>query len=312
VIFVLLSRFLICNLQFLLTLYYSFSHLIWDDLLSIYTLLDMFGRTEDNIMLSQMKRPVTADFNEGPEPVNDIVNKFIEIFGRYDYSLKTMESFRLQRYGNRRQSSTNEPLVICADNAVIGSGTFSDHGDHHWHGQSKDDYIRPLNVGHGGLFRRYRSFLMNNMGVSPNAKIQKDPYKIIISMDSSTKNSRSDVNFEFQIKILKKAFENRAEIVVRNMATMSVKDQMELASTAAIYVTVVGGGSVTGYFLPKGASLFLLYSSPKLDWDFWNNFPDLNVHWMPLRTMDAKEDVVTLAELINKELVYLDEVLQSP
>lgn len=272
-------------------------------------------------MLSQMVRPKTDDFEEAFDPGNansDLATKFLGLLGhdRDAYNLKTLESFELQLKKETRflrsekQKQEEGPLIICADHAVMGSGTFSDHGESHWHGQSKRDFDWPLNMGRGGLFRRFRHFMMTNMGVNSRAPIQRKPYyKIVVAASSSDKPDRADVNFDTQVGILRKAFEDRAQIMVQNMTSMSAKEQLELASTTAIYMTVVGGGSVTGFFLPKGATVILFYGVKKLDWDFWNNFPDVNVHWMPLDHMHAKEDLISLVELVGKELSYLDETL---
>jgi hypothetical protein len=294
--------------------------LIWDDFLSLYTLLDVFDRTEDRVMLSQMMRPVTDDFEEqSPPEAEDLIAKFLGVFGgeHANYDLRTMEEFALnlkQKKKSLRTAKQKEgnPIVVCAAHAVTGSGTMSDHGESHWHGQIKSDFDLPLNMGRGGVFRRYRHFMMNNMGVDSRAPIQKKPhYNIVVAAGSSNKKDRADVDFTNQIHALNQAFKNRAQIVVHDLASMSVKQQMELASTTAVYVTVVGGGSVTGYFLPKGASVFLYYGSKKLDWDFWNNFPDVNVHWMPLKDRDAKHDLISLVELVGRELDYLDQELPS-
>mmetsp|Transcript_29661 Transcript_29661/g.48947 ORF Transcript_29661/g.48947 Transcript_29661/m.48947 type:complete len:506 (-) Transcript_29661:238-1755(-) len=292
-------------------------HLIWDDFLSLYTLLDVFDRTDDRIMLSQMIRPSTADFEEQPIPANttDLMPKFLGLFGKdhVKYNLQTMESFDL-KLRNIKESNLRklkeEPIIICADHAIMGSGTFSDHGESHWHGQAKADFDWPLNAGRGGLFRRYRHFMMENMGVNPRAQIQTKPlYQIVVAAGSSEKIDRAAIDFKAQIDVLNKAFENRAQVSVHNLAKLSAKEQLELASTAAIYITVVGGGSVTGFFLPKGASVFLFYGAKKLDYDVWNNHADIQTHWMPVKTMDAKEDLVSLAELVGGELDYLDDTL---
>jgi hypothetical protein len=84
-----------------------------------------------------------------------------------------------------------------------------------------------------------------------------------------------------------------------------------------MYLTVVGGGSVTAMWLPPGASLILFYpvltaaqmativarmiqtrkrgprqsdlyltNVPRLtlDWDVWNHLSYIRVHWLPLPT----------------------------
>ena len=45
------------------------------------------------------------------------------------------------------------------------------------------------------------------------------------------------------------------EVKAYKFASMSPAEQLRVASEAAVYVTAVGGGSVTGMFVPRGAGV---------------------------------------------------------
>ena len=82
---------------------------------------------------------------------------------------------------------------------------------------------------------------------------------------------------------------------------------MELATRTAIFVSVVGGGTFPAFFLPKGASLILLYPpGEKLDWDVWNNFGDIFTHWINLDDLGV-DMILSLiqAELDRIEVAFL-------
>ena len=169
----------------------------------------------------------------------------------------------------------------------------------------------PHNIGRGGLFRRYRQFLMRNMGFSPDIHMDRQPYKIIVALSSSNKRDRAKITFDEQIASLS-TLGDRVEVKPVNMSALSLHQQIELTSSAAFYVSVVGGGTSTAIFLPKGAHLILYYCPTRyLDWDFWNNFPHLKVHWVPLwrvdgKVVDSDVDAALIKRLVQKELDLFD------
>jgi hypothetical protein len=69
-------------------------------------------------------------------------------------------------------------------------------------------------------------------------------------------------------------------------------------------ISVVAGATVTGTFLPDGASIILYSQKDKLDLAFWNNFPQVKTHWFPL---DAQEETRhELIQIVGAELEYFD------
>ena len=283
-------------------------HLIWDDFLGIYSLLDIFDQADDNLMLTHMVRPATKDFDgDKPLPDSDIMRKFIPLMGNHNYDFQTLEgNYKLKLQG-KEVKGDNKRHVICADNGLIGSGLFSDHGDHHWHGQVSTDYEYPHNHGRGGQFRRFRQWMMEHIGVDPNTPIQRNPYLIVVSESSSRKKDRGHVKFEAQIAALKQNVGDRAIVKSVQLRKLSLVEQVELFSRTAVFVSVVGGATVSGTFLPKGASVILYTWKSTLDWDFWNNFPQIKAHWIRIADMDDDFYLNGLVEIVQNQLDYLDE-----
>lgn len=282
-------------------------HLVWDDFLGLYTLLDIFDQTDDNLMLTHMIRKATGDFEgDAPPPDFDVLTKFMPLFTDRKYDIQTLEgnySLKLKEKDGRDK----ERFIICADNGLIGSGVHADHGHDHWHGHSKRDFKNPHNKGRGGLFRRYRQWMMEHIGIDPRTPVQRDPYLIIVSEKSTRKKARKNVTFDNQVKLLKKHVGGRAMIKQVQLSTLSLTEQVELLSRTAVFISATGGGTVTGTFLPKGASIVLYHAKRKpLDWDFWNNFGQVRAHWFPVEQMHDDEFMNSLVETVENQLDYLD------
>jgi len=279
---------------------------VWDDFLGLYTLLDIFEQTEDKLMLTHMIRKASGDFG-GDEalPDFDVITKFIPLMGQHKYDLKTLEGdYELKL--NDKAASRKKRHVICADSGLIGSGMFSDHGDHHWHGHMESDFTYPHNNGRGGNFRRYRQWMMEHVGVDPNTPVQRDPYLIVVSLASSTKPSRKNIKFRAQIKALKKILGDRVEVRSIQLAKLTLAEQVDLISKTAIFISATGGATVTGTFLPKGANVILYQTKERpLDWDWWNNFPQIKAHWFSMESKDDKFHLKALVDVVQTQLDYL-------
>jgi hypothetical protein len=95
----------------------------------------------------------------------------------------------------------------------------------------------------------------------------------------------------------------------------SLREQVNIASEAAIFVTACGGGAVTGTFVQRGSSIFIYYKHnggvkgnkhsekpARLDWDIFNNIGYARVHWMRKDTIKKPEDEDAFVQLIKNEL----------
>lgn len=297
------------------TSYRNPGHIIWDEFLAYYTLLDIFGRVDDSLFLMQMIRPTVEKegYEYFEEPLHDeednLMTKFLPLLVGSDMHSYSLNKLTLDFTKAHPRWKEGEPKIVCAEHGVMGHGLFSDHGEFNWHGQVKRDYENPHNYGRGGSLRRFRFWLLAHMGLSTTAidKLPpRDPYLVIVSMNSST---RRGADFGNHTQALRDRLGPRADVQAVEFPSMGLSEQISLASRAAVIVSSVGGGSSTAFFLPKGASLYLFHNKNKrLDWDIWNNMPDIHVHWLPLKDRDRESSLEAFTDLVTRELDYLDKL----
>jgi hypothetical protein len=178
-----------------------------------------------------------------------------------------------------------ESSYICSDYSTSGYGWLNDHGfsSHGWKDQDMED---PMNLHRGPEFRQLRDFMLKNMQISHDYK-PKAPLIILFSQESSRDNRRC-LNFETEITIAEKLEKKNAGLISIqsfNHKNITVRRQLEMSSKASIFVTVSGGGSFPAFFLPKG-SVLIIYGDENmhLDSDVYNNYGQISVHWMSLRS----------------------------
>jgi hypothetical protein len=107
---------------------YNPGHLVWDDFLALYTLLDIFDQADDKFMLTHMVRKAFDDFSgDEPLPDSDIIRKFLPLLGDHPYGLQTLEGeFDLKlKDGDGVARRDKKRHVICADNGLLGNGMFT-------------------------------------------------------------------------------------------------------------------------------------------------------------------------------------------
>lgn len=300
---------------------FNIGHLVWDDGLPIYTLLSMFGLENNKTpllmryVLKQGPLWATCDWNDDMKTKcnNLIRSKFLPLMGVVDGStFSTTEDFRFQ-------PSTVKSKYVCARYGAAGIGMLSDHGQK-THGWQPRDYETTHNVGRGGALYAFRNFMTNNLlGSSTTAPplSSEPPFHILFSVKSSESGARN-LSFEQQIQALETNFSSNNEttqIHAHVLKTLSLKEQVELTSKTAIFVTSAGGGAVTATFLPRGASLIIYYQSDgsrvhmkktggpaRLDWDLFNHASYLKVHWLPVKDMNTPQGLEILVDLIRNEL----------
>jgi hypothetical protein len=190
---------------------------------------------------------------------------------------------------------------VCADHFLTGFGWLSDHGMGQ-HGWRPDDFKYPVNLRRGSELRRLRSFLLKNIGIPSDYRLEK-PFQILFSINSS-KDERRRIDFNDEIKALEKlTLQNETFTVMKLhlVETLSLKMQLEVTSRTAVFISAVGGGTFPAFFLPKGASL-ILYGNRNmyLDFDIYNNYGQFRVHWMSLTK--RKRDCNLLLDLIKDEI----------
>ena len=196
----------------------------------------------------------------------------------------------------------NEARVVCARNMVGGMAWLTDHGINR-HGALETDFSQPENIGRGPQFSRFRDHVLRNTNITlldlRSTTVPRKLLKVVFSIFSSYQPVRRR-NFTEEMAGVAQKFGPKIDVQAIAMWNHTILQQIELVSQSSIYVSVAGGGAFPAYFLPKGASL-ILYASRKrgmLDWDLWNNYRDVHVHWLDLDS----HDVDVLVKLVGAEL----------
>jgi hypothetical protein len=105
------------------------------------------------------------------------------------------------------------------------------------------------------------------------------------------------------MEYLKQAFSSPTKVAKIKNATfskLSIEDQIRLVSRSKVLLSATGGGTATAIFLPPGGHLVLFYSHTFLDWDYWNNIPDIHVHWIPIEHLQDPSYLPNLRFLIEE------------
>ena len=319
-------------------------HLVWDDFLPMYTLLEMF-----RLLPSSAAQPVdytwfpmryvldatnpqnkdaplrglwaSCDVREvKTEECRKMMTKFMPLFvGKdYPYQFSSTQDFQLNL---TTPAAAEEPVeLICAAHGVAGIASLTDHGISKMHGWVAGDYSLTHNHGRGGQLYDFRNFLLQNMGMPTTATLPADGghHKIVISQKSSDIFNRN-MDFARQIQVLQEHFPN-AQVEAYILKTLSLEEQLNAVRDASIFISLCGGGAVTAMFLPAGSSALLYYSQDGgaqhnrmtfkpalLDWDLFNAMSHLRVHWLPRNTMKTELDEQALVALIQHELALIDD-----
>ena len=319
---------------------HNVGHLVWDDFLPIYTLLKMFGFIDDGPSSESAPNPWlllrvdtlpplfgTCDMTrnkKNPNPRKLLkcaanFEKFLPLLGVRPPTFSTLKTLQFEPYANNNPTTT----WVCAKHAVAGLGMLTDHGlqDHGWN-MPQEHAVH--NTAKGAMLYQFRNFVLQNLNLPSSNKKEEAPTtttqrRMVLSAHSSGYKTR-DVDFKEQERILSQAFPSW-QIQIAALAQLGVQEQIELASTTQIFVSVCGGGAMTATFLPRGATLILYYDetggydfathaqlgSPAfLDWDLLNNMAYLRVHWLPLGGMHTPEGLRALQSLIQHEVDALD------
>lgn len=326
---------------------HNVGHLLWDDFLPIYTLLRIFGFLEDGDSAGRQRPLLLLRVDTLPllyascevrrnKRMGCAKNfeKFLPLMGVDPKSFTTLKQIQLTRSsisgggaapsdsaaGGGDDNNRIPAFPICARHAAAGIGMLTDHGlnDHGWE-PSPADVVQ--NVGRGPMLYQFRNHMLRNMNLPVVPLLQSDrqtdqPFHIVLNAHSSRDPER-DVDFQQQQQMLSEAFPTVQVSVVR-LSDYTLQDQMELISQKTnIFVSTCGGGSMTGFFLPRGASIILYYAEKSgfnfhkyaltggpaiLDWDLFNNLGYIRTHWLPIGTMNTMEGLESLIYLIRHEM----------
>ncbi|KAG7360432.1 DUF563 domain containing protein [Nitzschia inconspicua] len=281
-------------------------HLLWDIWLPIFNLIQLYGNEYGKILLG-----LDHEGSQCPEMGEDSSGlclgnlglKYLPLVGATVFSTHTASASV-----SSNNAAIPENCVVCASTGLAGIGMLTDHG-FKTHGQQLDDYKVVWNDGRGPLFWDFRGFVLNNVGISPHVP---PPFKVTFSIHSSNNPSRRRDFFK-QIKMVKSVIPS-ASVATVELATMTMPEQLKEVLETKVFVSVIGGSTSTAMFLQRNACLILFYNDmddfasgtqampTMMDFDFWNNASYLQVHWLPISTMDSDKDLGLLASMIQEQL----------
>eukprot|EP00980_Cylindrotheca_fusiformis_P025277 scaffold13392_cov77-Cylindrotheca_fusiformis.AAC.2 len=293
---------------------HNVGHLLWDDFYAIYLLLGNFGfLASEKLLLRVDTLPLlygTCEMRrKKAQRCAANFEKFLPLMGIDPKTFSTAKT-----------ATPTTPSMVCAKTAVAGLGMLSDHGlkDHGWNPSSETTVH---NVGKGALFYQFRNYMLHNLGLPlvpvPTTDNNGNRFRIILSAHSSGEPGR-DLDFHNQYDTLQKAhFPSPVDVQIVELAKLTPKDQIALVSQTDVFVSTCGGGAMTATFLPRGASLILLYSEHGgfdfanfsltggpafLDWDLFNNAGHLQVHWLPIDSINTPQGLDSLEYLVRQEM----------
>jgi hypothetical protein len=217
-------------------------HLVWDDFLPLFTLLQMFQLDNKDTSLfprHEEDNNNTQQQQQQHEPYELLMMRYVvpNMWASCDWKIgRTRDcAFMLKKFGplmtpgkivthvdSQLNVSTTGPRLksnlVCARHGVAGIGDLTDHGTQKGHGFEPKDYELTHNDGRGGQMWDFRNFMMTNVGLmggavgvdatrdNPPRQIHKrDPLLILFSINSSEKVSRR-LSFDDQIRTLQLAF----------------------------------------------------------------------------------------------------------
>jgi Glycosyltransferase 61 len=295
---------------------FNFGHLMFDDLLSIFSMLHMFGYAMDRHQYQSIplfvERPNEAmGINFGsrdpfwrchPEH-KERWSKCIAMWSRVYPSLLGVtpdpKTGDILRTGNWLRGS-----AAIGEYDIMRSSKLRIHSLNDSNTLPYGDYVllpivingpgRLANwackgecaIGRGLWLWEFRCYLLKN--VLGKEEASKDPISkrfIIISLPVGTTHADKVTHFDDIIDAAKQTFGPNLVKVV-DMSKLSVKEQVQLVRVSAVYLTNHGGGSASAVFLPRDATLVIYHGigrqgEPKmLDRHFWNSLGYVRVRWV--------------------------------
>ncbi|KAL3906099.1 MAG: hypothetical protein SGILL_009411 [Bacillariaceae sp.] len=155
---------------------------------------------------------------------------------------------------------------VCAKYGLVGTGQHGAHASHFYNPfttkKDPDEDIVPYHHGDGGLFRRMRDFMLNNLGVEDEdpAVLESGPAQVLFATNSSTREPRASLRLDLLMNELETKFDkSEVQMVSTIMHKMPIEEQARMLSRTKVLFTAVGGGTFPAMFLPPGSHLVLFY-----------------------------------------------------
>lgn len=297
---------------------YSFNlgHLVFDDLLSIFSMLHFFGYALDTdsqpipFFVERPNEELGINFGSRdpfwrchpdhaarwskcvqlwsrvypsllgvtPDPkTGDIMRTGNWMRGSAaigEYDIKTSSTLDIQKLNDSNSLQFGDYVLL--PTVVYGPGRLAN-----WACKGE------CSIGRGLWLWEFRRYLIGNvLGQYSALHEPRNQGLITFSLPVGTTHADKVTHFEDVVEEARKVFGSQRVKVV-DMATLTMKEQVELVRVSAVYITNHGGGSASAVFLPRGATLIIYHGigrkgEPKmLDRHFWNSLGYARVLWVP-------------------------------
>jgi hypothetical protein len=266
---------------------FNLGHLIWDDFLSLFSLLDLFHKSEDptvqavplfvelpnkkkkknyggpdnlyrcsphnfvkwNMCVKMYKRAFPSLMGILPDSCSgDILRTGNWLLG--ENAIGVWRNDQPQCHNNMNRTNLAPSDYVLLPHVMAGTGRLGQFS-------CGDD----CSIGRGPQFYRFRNYMLRNvLGTKRASELSKRPPVGYITFFISTNSSRPGKVYAFdeEIRLTKEKYGEQAVEVVA-MSTMTMAEQVELAANSAVFLTNHEGGGVMSMFLEKGSSVLVFW-----------------------------------------------------
>ena len=256
---------------------YSFNigHFVFDDAMSLFTLLDYFGYSE---MSRQSYQMIPLPVSIGHEPYfrcqtrMDSCNKMLSKVMPALLGIAFTNDTFLLTTDNLGGVDTSDSEWLLLPTVIVGTGRIayiSCHGDCALHRATQ-------------LFRFRRWMFQNLFGEDDgNARADMVATSGIITVALPIGNTHHGVqSFDEIIPALKARFGDE-NVRAYDMANLTLQEQAEVVSQTKVFLCNSGGGSASSLFLPRGSSLILYHLRDTMnDKSLYDSVPYFHIDWL--------------------------------
>ena len=275
----------------------NIGHFVWDDLLSLFSMMDLFDMAEGSVqpipLFVELPDKHSRTNYNGPDnqwrcsPSNHLKWKncvkvyrklFPQLFGfatdcsgdvlRTGNWLRGEESIGVWRYQAKEACATTRPNLAPPDNDyILLPQVLAGTGRLNFFGCEGD-----CSVGRGPQFYRFRNYLLRHL-FGPGKACRMDQEESpagYITFSLPIASSRPDQVYMFEQEIAwARAKYGHDMVKVVDMASIPMQDQADLVRNSAVFLTNHGGGGVVSIFLSKNAGVLVFWHA---DRRFEHNF----------------------------------------
>jgi len=171
---------------------------------------------------------------------------------------------------------------VCFPSVTSGINYLTEHGlDQNIHGRNTEENL--INVGHGEEYWDFRNYVLQQGHVN----LPKESIFDVLFREESTTH-RWYTNFTDTVRNVQNRYPGRRIGQVR-MELLNFTEQLRLVATAKVFISGAGGGSIIGWWAPKGSTVILVWTDnealdgKRMEFYTWNNFPWIHMRWIVSR-----------------------------